>query len=100
MTAGFERHEQRAATGVRTRRFERQNFRVGKTGPEMISLADDPSMVDDHGSDHRIGARRASAIGRQGERESHIMKILCVASPHDPRGLVTVREIGKATARS
>ena len=59
MTAGFERHEQRAATGVRTRRFERENFRVGKTGPEMISLADDPSMVDDHGSDHRIGARRA-----------------------------------------
>lgn len=41
----------------------------------MKTLADDPALFDDDGTDHRIRARRSSALRRQTKGQGHIVEI-------------------------
>jgi len=43
----------------------------------MKTLADDPALFDDDSADHRIRARRSTALRRQAKGQGHIMEILC-----------------------
>jgi hypothetical protein len=102
MTARFECHVERAAPRPRSSPSERNNLRVGKTGPNMIALSDNPTAGNDDGPHERIGTRRAPALGRQSKGQRHVAEILCVGSRHYARRLVTnrSRRPGEAEAQT
>ena len=76
-------------TGAATGGSECENFCVRLARPVVIALSDDPAVGDDHGSDHRIRAGLSLALRSKAKRQGHVLKILCVASPHYSRGFVT-----------
>jgi hypothetical protein len=43
----------------------------------MKTLADDPALFDDDGTDHRIRTRRSLALHRQAKGQGHIVEISC-----------------------
>src|SRR5262245_690906 len=53
-----------------------KKLHVGKTGAKVKSLTDDPSSVDDDGTDHRVGTRGASALCRKAKRQGHVPEFL------------------------
>lgn len=75
MATGLERDVERRARGKISCLTKSQDFGMGKAGAEMKPPADDSTLSDDDGADHRIGAGRSPAFLGETESEGHEIEI-------------------------
>ena len=88
MAAGLKRHVQGGAVSLLACLPERENFRVRSSWSEMKPSADDSTLANHDGSNHRIRTCRSLALRRKTKRQGHIVEILGAVSLHCSRGFV------------
>src|SRR5262245_3277806 len=76
MTTGFQGDIERGTTRAPTCMTEGKNLSVGETGTQVKSLTDDPSSIDDDGTDQWIRARCAQTLCREAKRQGHVLEFL------------------------
>ena len=75
MATGLKRHIECGASCLRSGLLQREYFCVSSSWSEMKTLADDPPLSDDDGTNHRIRTGRSLALRRQAKGQGHIVKI-------------------------